>query len=660
MSRSLILSNGELCVALDNAGRVRDLYYPHVGQEDHVRGHNMHRLGVWVEGTLAWLGEDTGWDIRIESEEDALASRIVAKHAKLMVELRITDVVYNEKPIFVRRITIANKADTPRDIRLFFAHQFEIYRAQGGDTAYYDPLSRSVIHYKGRRVFLIGAVIDKEPFQDYAMGLVGLHGKEGTHRDAEDGALSKNPVEHGPADSVIGLYAHYEPRQERTAEYWIAAAETIADAHALDAYVRAKTPDHLVRTASDFWRAWVGAYEWHFQGLSPEVVALFHRSLMAVRAHVDRGGGILASLDSEMLQYGIDTYSYVWPRDAAYIAAALDMAGDTNVAKRFFQFSAATITTEGYMMHKYLPDRSLGSSWHPWIRKGVPALPIQEDETATTIYALGHHYRHSRDVEFLEMLYNPLVKKAAEFMIDHRDVHTKLPLPSYDLWEEKWGTHTYTCASVFGALQTAADLARVLGKKEDEERFRTTATEIQQGIMEHLWDDARGYFIKSIERGETMVSDTTLDSSSAYGIFLYEVLPIDDVRLSRAFETTVRQLSYGNPIGGIARYERDGYYRNDPEAAGNPWIITTLWYAEYLIARAKDDHDLAHVREIFNWVVKRALPSGALAEQFDPKTGAPLSANPLAWSHAGYVSAVLKYLDKLEHLGLCLSCNPAP
>jgi GH15 family glucan-1,4-alpha-glucosidase len=290
----------------------------------------------------------------------------------------------------------------------------------------------------------------------------------------------------------------------------------------------------------------------------------------------------------------------------------------------------------------------------------VPALPIQEDETAVAIYALGLHHRHSCDVEFLEMLYNPLVKKAAEFMIDYRDVHTKLPLPSYDIWEEKWGTHTYTCASVYGALETAADLAKVLGKKDDERRFRAVATEIQQGIMTYLWDEKRGYFIKSIERSESMLSDTTLDSSSAYGIFLFGVLPADDVRLARAFEVTVRQLSYGIPIGGIARYERDGYYRSDPESVGNPWIITTLWYAEYLIARAQSDHDLDHVREIFNWVIKRALPSGALAEQFDPRSGEPLSVSPLAWSHAQYVGAVLKYLDKLEHLGLCLKCNPAP
>ena len=38
--------------------------------------------------------------------------------------------------------------------------------------------------------------------------------------------------------------------------------------------------------------------------------------------------------------------------------------------------------------------------------------------------------------------------------------------------------------------------------------------------------------------------------------------------------------------------------------------------------------------------------------KLDPKTGAQLSATPLAWSHATYVYTVLKYLDKVQQLQL--------
>ena len=100
MSRSIVLSNGELAVALDAHGLVRDLYYPHVGLEDHVRGHYIHRIGVWIEGELSWFGDDSSWDITVSCEEEALASHITARHARLEVELIFKDIVYNQPPFF--------------------------------------------------------------------------------------------------------------------------------------------------------------------------------------------------------------------------------------------------------------------------------------------------------------------------------------------------------------------------------------------------------------------------------------------------------------------------------------------------------------------------------------------------------------------------------
>lgn len=659
MSRSIVLSNGELCVALDRKAAVRDIYYPHVGLEDHVRGHYVHRLGVWTEGKITWLSEDPGWDITVKCESDALASMIIAWHQELQIELTIKDIVYNERPVFIRRISVKNAADRVREIKLYFGHQFEIYKSHGGDTGYFDPVRHCIIHYKGRRVFLVGGTLDSEPFSDYAIGITSFQGREGTHRDADDGQLSKNPIEHGPVDSVMGLYGTYAQDQSKTCYYWIAAAQSIPEAHELNQYITKKTPEHLIRTSSDFWKAWVNAYEWSFYGLSPEHIALFKHSLMYVRAHVDNGGGILASCDSDMLQHGLDTYSYIWPRDASFTAMALDKAGDSNVARRFFEFCKDTIEVDGYFMHKYLPDKSLGSSWHPWIWQGQLQLPIQEDETALVIIALYEHYRHSRDLEFLETMYNGLVERAANFMTQYRNKETNLPQPSYDIWEEKRGISTFTSAAVFGALMAAASLSKTLGKLDNERHFKNAAEEIRSAILKYLWDDEREIFIKMINRLEgEVLRDTTLDISSVYGVFAFGVLPADDKRLARAFETTVRTLSEGISTGGIARYERDDYYRAD--GAPNPWFITTLWYAEYLIARATKEDDLARVRDIFTWVAKHAQSSGVLSEQLNAATGEQVSAAPLTWSHAAYVSAVLQYLDKLEELGVCVACNPAP
>lgn len=648
MARSIVLSNGELAVGLDGYGQVRDVYFPHVGYENHVRGHYVHHLGVWVGGVMSWLDEDPAWQIQVQCKTDVLESVITAANHRLQVELSFNDLVFNERPVFFRRVKVTNLAREEREIRLFFGQQFEIYKSHGGDTAYYDPASHSIVHYKGRRVFQIRAELDGELFSDYAIGIAHFHNKEGAWRDADDGQLSKNPIEHGPADSVIGLYGTYAQGVSRTCHYWMIAERSIELAQELNEYVSRKSPEYLMSTAEDFWRAWTKRHTPLMPEFDQTLVELYQRSLMHARAHVDLAGGTIASLDSDMLQYGLDTYSYVWPRDSAYVALSFTMAGEPAIAKRFFQFAAGVMTHDGYLMHKYLPDSSLGSSWHPWIRDGQLQLPIQEDETALVVYALHQYYLMSGDLELIEMLYEPLVQRTGGFMLLYRDKATGLPDASYDLWEEKRGSSTFSSATVYAALVAAAELSRILGKSENEELFRNGASEVRDAILTHLWDEQAGIFVKLIRPDGTV--DHTLDVSSSYAISAYGILPVDDPRVQRAWEATVKRLSFGNEAGGLARYEGDYYYRNSSESAGNPWILTTLWYAEYLIARAKSKTELKRALDIFSWVARHAEPSGVLPEQLDPKTGAPLSATPLAWSHAGYVIAVQKYLARLKEL----------
>ncbi len=649
--RSIVLSNGQLCVALDESALVRDIYYPYVGYEDHVRGHYIHRVGVWVDGNIHWLGEDTEWQITVKCETDALASDIHAVHSGIGVELVFKDIVYNEKPVFIRRVSVKNTGDTNREIKVFFGHQFEIYKAHGSDTAFFDPLSHSVIHYKGHRVFLIGGTIDGSPFSDYVTGRANFQGKEGSHRDADDGELSKNAIEHGPADSVIGLYGSYAPGQSRMIYYWLLAAESIDDVRALNDYVEKKTPEHLVKTATNYWHAWISSREHNLKGLSPAQAVLFKQSLLHARAHVDNHGGVLASADSDMLQYGLDTYCYVWPRDAAFAALSFAEFGDTGLVKNFLDFSKDVMSKDGYFLHKFLPDKSFGSSWHPWIYGGESQLPIQEDETAIVVYLMQQYYERSRDLDYLEVMYNPLVEKAADFLVAYRDPETGLPLPSYDLWERKRGTSTYTSSLVYASLISAAELSRVLGKDTHEERYRKAAEEVKEGILKYLYDEKTGMFLNMLDRkGKEWNYDKTIDISSAYGLFRFGVLPADDKKLAHVFETSVRELSHGITAGGIARFEHDDYYQIDGETNGNPWVITTLWYAEYLLANASSEHDLDRVRDIFNWVVLHAQPSGVLSEQLHPKTGEQVGATPLTWAHAAYVSAIIRYLDRLREI----------
>lgn len=650
MSRSIILSNGELAVALDQRGLVNDVYYPHVGQENHVRGHYFHRVGVWVDGRLCWLS-DPSWQVTVHCEENALASAITASNQELQVELVFTDVVGNDTNVFVRRIGVTNIADRVREIKLYVAHQFELSKIYGGDTAFFDPQSHAIIHYKDRRAFLITATLDGDVFNDFATGRVDFEGHEGTHRDADDGVLSQNPIEHGPADSAIGLYATYAPKQSRTCYYSMIAARSIDEARTICLSMRTRTAAHIVSSTRNYWRAWCDTFGTAAGSLPERYAQLYRISLLFTKAAVDHDGGIIASLDSDMLQWGYDTYAYVWPRDAAYAAMMLAEIGDRSATKRFLKFCARIISPEGYFLHKFWADGAFGSSWHPWITGGKTQLPIQEDETAIVVITLERYVSLTQDLEFLEQVFETLVVRPTEFMIAYRDPFTHLPLPSYDLWERKRGTSTYTSSMVYAALVSAAHLARLIGRDDVAERYATIAEEVRNAILQYLWDEERGAFVNTVLVEDQQIAyDRTIDVSSVYGAMHYRVLSFDDERLHRAWDTTVHVLSKNIAARGLARFENDDYFRVDSHAPGNPWVLTTLWYVEYLTHRAHTTDDLKQVTDFFDWVVLHVQSSGAISEQINPITGEQVGSTPLTWAHAEFASAAQSYLKALYRI----------
>ena len=277
-------------------------------------------------------------------------------------------------------------------------------------------------------------------------------------------------------------------------------------------------------------------------------------------------------------------------------------------------------------------------------------MPIQEDETALVIYALWKHFERVQDFEFLQEMYEKFVKKAGQFLTEFREEATGLPFPSYDPWEEHRGVFTYTVATVVAGLHAAAQICQILGHHTHSERFHTAADETKQALLFHLYDENEKRFVKMIRRqdGRTVEKDLTIDASVT-AVWKLNVLPASDPRVISTMQQMQRALTVHTPIGGLARFTHDVYHAKTPltnEIPGNPWIITTLWNAQWLIAQAKTPADLEPARAILEWTAQRASKTGILAEQVHPLTGEPLSVAPLAWSHATFVETILQFVDK--------------
>ncbi|HEY9677444.1 MAG TPA: glycoside hydrolase family 15 protein [Drouetiella sp.] len=661
MPRDLPVGNGTLLLNFDADYNLRDIYYPFVGKENQTVGH-LNRMGVWADNKFSWVNQQE-WEIQREYVPETLVTNVTLKSAKLGLELIVQDAAEFFLWVFLRKITVHDLLGHKRDVRVFFHHDFHIYGNDVGDTAFYDPRTLSVVHYKRSRYFLInGSDNDKCALDQWAVGQKEMRGMQGTWKDAEDGILSGNAIAQGSVDSTVGLNLPVSAHGSKTSYYWMCFGVSYDKVAKLNRIVAEHSPEKLLKRTGNYWKLWVNKEDLNFQNLPQKVVALYKQSLLIIRTQIDDHGAVIAANDQDIAAFARDTYSYMWPRDGSLVIYALVKAGYREVGHSFFQFCLDLLGEDGYFLHKYNPDKTPASSWHPWMRDGQFDLPIQEDETALVLWSLWEFFSKFRDVEFIRPLYRRLISNTADFMVQHRDPETKLPLPSYDLWEERHGVHLFTVGTVVGGLHAAANFAYAFGETEQAEGYQKAATEIKEGMVKHLWNEKEGRFCRSATRTESGYDlDMTMDASM-YGVFAFGALPVDDDMVKKTMAAVKERLWVRTDVGGMARYENDYYQQVSKDIAnvpGNPWFVCTLWLAQYYIASAKTLADLDEALDLLNWVSDHAMPSGVLAEQVDPYTNAPLSVSPLSWSHASFVMCVVEYLEARNRLTKRVASAPA-
>lgn len=641
MGRPVVLSNGQLFVGLDENGLVHDFYYPYVGLENLTTARSsQHKIGVWVDGQFKWT-DDGSWQANVDFEEDALISNITLHSDQLLVSLHLQDFIDTDNNSLIRHITLTNHAEQNREIRLFMHQVFQISRAGRADTALYVPDEHYLLDYKGRYTLLIaGQISDKTDFDQYAVGNYGIEGKAGTFSDAEDGELSGNAVEHGGVDSVLRFAKEVPAGGNVSIDYWIVAASNQTDAEKIHLSYKSENLEDRLTRVRDWWRQWLRPGN---NQLPDFYQRSLQHSLLIIKAHCDERGSVLASGDSSIFNFGRDYYCYCWPRDAAYALWPLIRLGHFHEAKQFFEFARDTAHKDGYLMHKYQPDRAIGSTWHPLVHGRHKELAVQEDETAGVIFMIGEYLEaNPNDTAFVEHLYHTFIMPAANWMCEFIDEATGLPHASYDLWEEKFLTTTYTVCIVIAGLQAAAKRAMQFDRPEDSTKWEKVAAEIKQNLDKLYHPE--GYFRKGLllKPDGQIDYDDTVDISSLYGAYMYAGLDLNDQRLLNTAKKVEERLLNTSPSGGVLRYENDNYFLTKNNFKGNPWIVSTLWLAQYYHVAGR----IEEATQLLNWSLEHELPSGVLSEQFDPETGAPLGVTPLVWSHAELVNTILDLWKK--------------
>ena len=337
-------------------------------------------------------------------------------------------------------------------------------------------------------------------------------------------------------------------------------------------------------------------------------------------------GGISAAIEIDEERTKCGRYSYCWPRDGIFITNALDILGMEKETEKFYKtFCKTTQSKNGMWEQRFYTDGTLAPCWG-----------YQIDETASVVYGVYNHYEHTNNLKFLKdtlkMCENATkyLKKYTQDLLEGKEEEYK----SYDLWEENEGIHTYSLAAIFSSFEVMIKIYEKVKPEFKENRLKIEKIEkeliilkeylvkIKDYILKNLYDNNKKSFIRN--------KDGKIDISLLGLVTPFKVFAPKEKKILNTIEKM--DLSIRTYTGGYLRYEGDNY------VGGNPWIISSLWMANYYIEAGNKKK----ARECFEFVVKTATEHGFLAEQIDNSTMQAKWVIGLGWSHAMFIDVLQK------------------
>ena len=348
----------------------------------------------------------------------------------------------------------------------------------------------------------------------------------------------------------------------------------------------------------------------------------------------DKTGGISAGVESDEYKTRCGRYSYCWPRDAVFITESLDELEMTKETEKFYKvFCKMTQSRTGGWEQRFYTDGHLAPCWG-----------YQIDETASVIFGLYRHYEKTKNVKFLKDTLK-MCENGIEFLEKYLDdiFNEKFELPvSYDLWEEYEGISLYSISAIFGAYNSMLKIYEVVEDEFINNRLRIEQIEKSKKMLDRRVREIKEYALKKFydEQKKCFVRNTDdkrLDISILGAVVPFGLLAPKEKKLLTTIERmnmTLRTYS-----GGYIRYEGDTY-----NGGFNPWVIATLWMANYYL-EAKEKKK---AKECYEFIIKTASPHGFLGEQVNNETMKPSWIIGLTWSHAMFVIIT----NKLSELGL--------
>lgn len=597
-----IVGNGGLTACVRPDGNLLSLYWPHMGYAEQMKDAS---AGVFIGsprgGKFLWLDDD-GWEVtqRYWDHTNVIETRYSGNG------LTISRVAFVDPRLdaFVTAFKVS-AGSTAKNVHVLMYQNPELEETLWGNATFYDATHDSVIQYRRSTYFAFGAV---EKSSSHQCGIGGM--KDDARADCEDGRLENADAALSRGRRSVNSALAYDIGPVSAGKpgalcYVAAAGDSLERAVVILETAKSMGERSLKARTVSHW----GSLVRRGRRNRSHVSGLVERSLLTLMQLSDRKtGGIIASPSTD------PDYRYVWPRDAFYVALALDRSGYHDVAEHFYLWCRAAQDRSGVLHQRYYSSPELiGPAWGP-------AWGEEIDETACVLWGMVEHLRLTHDKGFLSEVW-PFIREAAWYLTSSVDSAGKVR-PTMNLWEESPSRHIYSTATVCAGLRAASEAAGALSYANETLKWGRVSNLVKKRLLDAFWDDGLGHFLRSAEPRDEQTDISSLAISFPFGI-----IPDRDPRMVKNAQALAKSFRFH--AGGLGRFPSDNNY------GGNPWVISTCWMSIH----HSNAGDFAKARTMLDWAASHSTALGMLPEQVDKTDGSVLSAVPLAWSQAMFILA---------------------
>ena len=620
-----LIGNKQILITYTKKGEIQRMYYPSKDNRQYI---NFYHTGVKInDSDLIYLHDDVNniYEQYYEENTNILNTEITNTYFNLNIVQ--TDFVPIKENVLVKRYTFENDNSIDLDIK-FFIHS---------------ELLSDKNNFVGCKIIDNGMVQYAHDFmfttisQDEKPIMHQINGSKATIKSTN--ISDKDYIGMSNDSSIAYEIGVLKPKEKKTFEICIILQdqpENMADFEKEIERIRRIDFGSEYSKTKSYWRKYIKDHD----GLNfkePEnsyerkIKEIYYRSILLFPLLTNHEtGGIIASpeIDEDFTKCG--RYAYCWPRDAAFIARAMDILKMDKETEKFYKiFCKKTQSKNGMWEQRFFSDGRLAPSWG-----------YQIDETASVIYGVYTHYKYTDNFKFLKDCL-PMCEKAVDFLKryvnDLLDETNKYHV-SYDLWEMCEGTHLYSLSAIYSAFDSMIDIYKTLGKNvsnfennrlKDEKITKSKAeieklrTKLKNYIDEKMYDPAKKCYVRNPE-------DKKIDISILGSVIPFKVFTPKEKKIENAVERI--NMSLRTYTGGYKRFE-DDHYMN-----GNPWPIANAWMTLYYLERGEK----IKAKETFDFMVKTVGRHNFIGEQVDNNTLEPNWVLGLGWSHAMFIIVLEK------------------